>query len=147
VGRWNVSGILWAALAVPVIGCGSSTGPDLDDPLQTVLSAPQELMLGYGEEKSVGGSVLRVAFVRVVKDSRCPVDVVCVWAGNAAVELGIRMGMDPTFPLQIDTTLEPRFTDWNDVRVTILELLPQPREGDPPRPEGYTVKIRLQRIF
>jgi len=142
-----VKGILWAALAVPVIGCGSSTGPELDDPLQTVLSAPQELTLGYGEEKSVGGSVLRVAFVRVVEDSRCPVDVVCVWAGNALVELGIRMGMGPTFPLQINTTLEPRFADWNDVRVTIVELLPQPREGDPPRPESYTVKIRLERIF
>jgi hypothetical protein len=142
-----MKGILWTALAVPVIGCGSSTGLELDEPLQTVLNAPREVILGYGEEKSVGGSVLSVAFVRVVEDSRCPVDVVCVWAGNAVVELGIRMGMGPTSPLQVNTTLEPRFADWNDVRVTILELLPQPREGDPPRPEGYTVKIRLERIF
>ena len=126
-------------------GCGGSTAPELDDPMETVLDAPQELTLQYGEEKSVGGSVLMVSFGQVLGDSRCPVDVVCVWAGNAEVELGIRMGMGPTVPLRVNTTLEPRFADWSGVRVTLLEVLPQPRAGDPPRPEDYSVRVRLER--
>jgi hypothetical protein len=142
VKRWS-----FFLIVIGLAGCGSSTGPEVDERLLDVLSAPQELTLAYGEERSVGGSVLMVSFARVVEDSRCPVDVVCVWAGNALVELGIRMGMGPTFPLQMSTTLEPRFADWNDIRVTLLELLPQPRAGDPPRPEGYTVRVRLERIF
>ncbi len=133
-------------MAVGSVGCGSSTGPEVNDRLEGILDAPQELTLAYGEEKSVGGSVLMVSFARVVEDSRCPEDVVCVWEGNALVELGIRMGMGPTFPLQLNTALEPRLTDWNGVRVTLLEVLPQPRADDPPRPEGYTVRIRLERI-
>jgi hypothetical protein len=142
-----MKGIIWMALAVSVAGCSSNTGPEIDERLEGVLGAPQELTLTYGEEQSVGGSVLAVSFTRVVEDSRCPVDVVCVWAGNALVELGIRVGMGPTFPLQLNTTLEPRFSDWNGIRVTLVELLPQPREGDPPRPEGYTVRIRLEEIL
>ena len=143
-----MNGRTWVAMAILAAGCGgSSTGPEVDEHLQGVLTAPQELTLAYGEERSVGGSVLMVSFVRVVEDSRCPVDVVCVWEGNAQIELGIRMGMGPTFPLQMNTTLAPRFTDWNDIRVTLLELLPQPRADDPPRPEGYTARIRLEPLL
>ncbi len=134
-------------LVVGVLGCGGSTGPEIDDPMEAILENPQELTLSHGEEKSVGGSVLFVRFTGVAEDSRCPVDVVCVWAGNALVELGIRMGMGPTFPLQVNTTLEPHFADWNGVRVTLLELLPQPRAGVAIRPEEYTVRLRLERIF
>lgn len=141
-----MKGLVHLALVLALTGCGDGTGPEVDGRLEAVINAPQELTLSYGEEKPVGGSVLRVSFARVVEDSRCPVDVVCVWAGNARVELGIRMGMGPTIPLHVNTTLEPRFTDWNDIRVTLLELLPQPREGDPPRPEGYTVRVRLEPI-
>lgn len=137
-------GLVWMAMGIALLGCDGNTGPVIDEPFEGIITAPQELTLAYGEEKSVGGSVLAVSFARVVEDSRCPVDVVCVWAGNALVELGIRVGMGPTFPLQLNTTLEPRSTDWNGIQVTLIELLPQPREGDPPRPESYTVRIRLE---
>lgn len=137
---------LWPALAAFLAACGTSTDLEIDDRNEAVLNAPQEVTLQFGAEVSVGGSVLMVSFARVVEDSRCPVDVTCVWAGNATVEVGIRMGMGPTFPLQLNTTLEPRWVDWHDIRVTLLELLPEPRAGDPPRPEGYTLKLRLENV-
>jgi hypothetical protein len=136
----------WLALAAFLAACGTSTDLEIDDRNEAVLSAPQEVTLQFGAEVAVGGSVLMVSFARVAEDSRCPVDVTCVWAGNATVEVGIRMGMGPTFPLLLNTTLAPRWVDWNDVRVTLLELLPEPRAGDPPRPEGYTVKLRLENV-
>jgi hypothetical protein len=148
VGRWNVKAAGWMAMAAVLVGmgCDGGTAPEIDDRMESVLNAPQELTLQYGEEKPVGGSVLKVSFAQVLEDSRCPVDVVCVWAGNAVVELGIRMGMGPTVPLRINSTQEPRFADWNGVRVTLLELLPEPRAGDPPRPESYSVRVRLERV-
>lgn len=138
--------IVTTMLALGLLGCSGSTAPEVDEPLQSILNAPQELTLAWGDEKPVGGSVLKVSFAQVLEDSRCPIDVVCVWAGNAVVELGIRMGMGPTFPLQINSTLEPRFADWNGVRVSLLDVLPQPRANDPPRKEAYTVRVRVERI-
>ncbi len=126
-----------------VSGCSEATAPDADRQ-DGVLTAPQELTLRMGEEKAVGGSVLRLAFVRVLEDSRCPVDAMCVWAGNAAVELGIRAGMGPTYPLKLNTNLEPRSTSWNGLRVTLVEVAPAPRAAEPTKPGAYSVRVRVE---
>ena len=39
---------------------------------------------GLGETASVGG--LQVRPLRIVEDSRCPVNVVCVWTGRLRIE-------------------------------------------------------------
>jgi hypothetical protein len=41
-----------------------------------------EFSLSVGQKASIAGGDLRVEFVDVVADSRCPKDVVCVWAGE-----------------------------------------------------------------
>lgn len=104
----------------------------------------REISIRYGEEVAVSGSVLRVAFEQVLSDSRCPVDVECVWQGNAEVELGIRAGMGPTHPLRLNTALDPRFADWNDVRIRLLELKPAPRSDTRIQLEDYTVRLKLE---
>jgi hypothetical protein len=133
------------ALLLALVACGEPTGPDAS-PDAAFVPASTDLTLEVGEEQSVGGSVVKVTFVRVVEDSRCPMDVVCVWEGNAVVELGIRAGTGPTFPMQINTTLEPRATEWNGARVTILELQPYPKASEPTRSDAYTVKIRVEAV-
>ncbi|MFH1764671.1 MAG: hypothetical protein ABIF09_10810 [Gemmatimonadota bacterium] len=51
----------------------------------------------HAEDIRLEGSVLRFSFGEVLEDSRCPVDVTCVWAGNAKVVIGIAAGMGPSF--------------------------------------------------
>ena len=53
-------------------------------------SANSDLMLRLGETQEAGD--LRITFAEVVTDSRCPPDVVCVWAGDAEVVLRVRDG-------------------------------------------------------
>ncbi|MCG6957666.1 MAG: hypothetical protein LJF04_16880 [Gemmatimonadetes bacterium] len=133
------------ALAAAALGCSSSTEPQIDANTSLV-PATTEVTLRYGEDRQLDNSVLRVTFARVVEDSRCPVDVVCVWAGNAVVEIGVAAGMGPTVPLQINATMDPRYADWNSVRVTVLELTPAPRSDTPIKPEDYSVKLRFESI-
>jgi len=132
-----------ALLAVLALGCGGkSTEPEVDANV-TVLSAPAEIELRFGQEVQVGGGVLRVTFAGVAEDSRCPADVVCVWQGNAGVEIGVRMGMGPTFPLRLNTTVEPRDARWQDLRFTLLEVQPYPRTDTPRGLEDYSIKLRI----
>lgn len=133
-------------LALPLVlalGCGESTGPE-SDRQDALLPAVQEMTLRVGEEKAVANSVVRLAFGLVVEDSRCPIDAMCVWQGNAMVELGIRAGMGPTFPIRLNTTLEPRSTVWNGIRISLLELQPAPRAAEPTKADAYQVKVRLE---
>jgi hypothetical protein len=143
--RVRRSGMVLAILAGASVGCGSpadATG----DVSSSVLEAPIELMIGYGDEVAVNGTVVRLAFGQVLSDSRCPVDVQCVWAGNAEVELGIRAGMGPTMPFRLNTNLIPRSADKLGLRITLLELKPVPRAGTAIKPEDYSVRVKVEAL-
>lgn len=49
------------------------------------------LLLHLGQSASVPGTTATI-ILESVQDHRCPSDVVCVWAGYAAVTLGLRDG-------------------------------------------------------
>lgn len=62
-------------LVAAAVACTTMTEPDLGD----------EFELGVGEQVALTDIGLWVAFVGVSEDSRCPSQVMCVWAGNATV--------------------------------------------------------------
>lgn len=49
----------------------------------------QDFELALGRTVSIAGTPQRVTFEAVPEDSRCPIDAVCVWAGNARVSLRV----------------------------------------------------------
>jgi hypothetical protein len=82
-----------------------------------------------------------VTFLEVVNDSRCPVDVVCVTAGDAEVRLAVTgEGEDRTVSLH--TTQEPRSTTIGAVRLELTGLMPSPRSTVTVRPQDYRAMIR-----
>jgi hypothetical protein len=109
-------------------------------------SADTLLTLAVGQEARAPDGVLRVAFLAVSDDSRCPTDVQCVWAGNAAVELGIAYGMGPTVRHVLNTGIEPRGLDLGLYRLTMAELSPAPVSTATIPPDRYVVSLRLQRL-
>jgi hypothetical protein len=133
------------AMALGMWGCGNPAEAP-DERYAFLSEGPQEVTIRYGDEVAVNGSVIRVAFGDVLSDSRCPVDVTCVWEGNAKVQLGIRAGMGPTYPLLVNTTLEPRSAAWQGIRLTLLELNPAPRSGGRIEPEEYSVRLKLESL-
>ena len=70
--------LLTFAAVLLLAGCDSS-GPDRAD-LQA-----DDVRIALGETETVDG--LAITFDAVLMDSRCPADVVCVWAGIARVTL------------------------------------------------------------
>jgi len=136
--RWAV-----VTLLLGLVGCGSS-GDVPTEPEQALISSGREIVLAFGEDRFLEGTVLRLSFGQVLEDSRCAVDVVCVWEGNARVEIGIGAGMGPTHPIRLNTALEPGAVVWSGVLVTLLEVTPAPRSGSRIEPKDYGVKLRLE---
>lgn len=129
-------------LLLTLVSCGvlePETGPS-----PALLTTASEVVLGYGEARTIAGSVVRLSFGDVLEDSRCPMDVTCVWEGNARVVIGIAAGMGPTFGLELNTALEPRSADWNGVRVTLLEVTPAPVSTEPIPLQDYAVRIGVE---
>ena len=49
----------------------------------------ETMTLRVGQKRSAGKGDIKIKFVRVAEDSRCPEKSACVWAGNAKVEVVI----------------------------------------------------------
>lgn len=137
--------LTWGVVVMAVLACAEATEPELS-PDVALVTAATEVTVRMGQEAAVGGSAVKIQLLRVPEDSRCPIDAICVWQGNAVVEVGIRAGMGPTVPLQINTDLEPRHADWHGLRLTVLELQPAPRAAKPTRQEDYAARIRIEPI-
>ncbi len=81
---------LLAALALGAAGtltaCDGLSVPNLgpaDSALRRpTVEGPAPLTLTLGQSAILPGSGSRLTFERVVQDSRCPMDVTCVWAGE-----------------------------------------------------------------
>jgi len=111
-----------------------------------VASADSTLALRVGEEVRAPDSVMRISFLGVSGDSRCPTDVQCVWAGDAAVEIGVAFGTGPTVPYMLHTTLFPRWVDQGGYRITLRGLRPAPVSTSQIPQSQYVAELTLERI-
>lgn len=91
----------------------------------------REFNIKVGRVVTLDGGNLRVRFVRVASDSRCPVDVDCVWAGNAELlfEVGAR-GWRKRTTLTLNTNASPERPGegrYGRYTLKLSGLAPQPR--------------------
>lgn len=110
--------------------------------MQAELGEP--FTLGIGQTAEVEG--LRVTFTRVLEDSRCPVDVVCVWAGNAKVELELALPSHGWSTVELNSTLEPKEVEFAGYLVRYLNLEPRPKSGQPVEPRAYRLTLVVSRV-
>lgn len=51
-----------------------------------------DVQLGVGQAAKLDGGALQVTLLRVEEDSRCPSNVMCIWAGRAVVVVDVSVG-------------------------------------------------------
>lgn len=141
-GRWT--GRAAAVIVAVAAACGGAAEPEPPRSVALVAGAT-EVELAVGESVAVESTDVRITFLGVREDSRCPADVTCVWAGDAEVALEAARPEEPPLALALHTTLEPRERVVAGVGVRLLDVLPEPR-SDAPIPAGdYRVRLRLER--
>ena len=131
---------LGAVLALLLVACGSSP----TDPGNPVRDAT--IVAQFGKSTQVNSDV-RVSFVQLVEDSRCPASVVCAWAGNGAIRLDITTG-GRTQPITLNTaggSFFPREASAAGYTFTLVQLDPQRQTTDEIPAEQYRATIRVTR--
>ena len=126
--------IAFAAIA----GCASVTTAVDAEPGTSFSLAP-------GETAAVNGTDARITLTAVRDDSRCPVDVTCVWAGDAKIELIVsRKGAaDETAVLSVaPANNEARV---GNLRIRLVALAPVPRQAEPPSERKYRAELVVTR--
>jgi len=108
----------------------------------TEVPLDQDFEIALGKTVAIAGTAQQVTFTAVTEDSRCPTDVVCVWAGNARISLRVTAaGTDSAIAL--NTGLEPRSATVSRFRLELRGLIPAPRAGTPATPDAYRATLRV----
>ena len=99
------------------------------------------LSIPLGKQAVTHDGGLRLTFVRLEADSRCPTNVVCVWQGDAAVRLS---GSSAAGAIEaaIHTALEPRTFNVNGYTIYLLDVLPHPGSGSTQAPSVVARVVR-----
>ena len=137
--------LLPAVALLALLGACKGTAPTVDASVYGV-GTDTVFFLRVGQEVRAPDTVMRIGFGGVGADSRCPVDVMCVWQGDAAVEIGVAFGEGPTVPYVLHTALEPRGVELGIYRITLVEVRPVPVSTSRIPPNQYVAGLRLERI-
>lgn len=125
-----------AALSMVAAGCATVD--------TAVVAKPgAEFDLALGRTAALSGTGYRITFDRVTEDSRCPIDVVCVWAGDARIQLTIDRSTAPADIRVLGLTPPNAESDLNGVRIRFVSLAPAPRQSEPSAQRKYVARLMV----
>lgn len=133
----RLSVLLFCLLAATGCDEKAATGP--------TVPVNQQFTLAPGEAASIDQTGLRVQFVRVMADSRCPADALCIWIGDASVHVRVvEGGATSDYDLHTanseQTTIEHRGT-----RISLVQLQPYPFSHRTIEPSDYRATLEVRR--
>ena len=99
--------------------------------------------LAVGKSATISGTDYRIKFNRVTEDSRCPVDVQCVWAGDAKIELTVARNSAPDDTRVISLTPPNSEATVGNVKIRFVSLAPTPRQSEPPASRPYVARLMV----
>jgi hypothetical protein len=139
-------------LTLPLFACSGSDSNSAGKELRCTSPTESSPMLGEDftvhihESAVVQGEGLNLVFSAVEGDSRCPVDVQCVWEGNGQVDVIAQKSPNSAQTLVLNTN--PSFAtraDYLVYHVDLLSLVPYPHADSQIGPDDYCVTLRVTR--
>jgi hypothetical protein len=127
-------------LAVALVVSACATTP-VGTQVRTGLD--EEFRLRAGQAAQVGDEGLRVGFVRVTEDSRCPINARCIRAGFARVEVQLSAPRTAAARAILSTPDEPRGASYGAYEIEVLEVQPGLEIGKPA--PAYEAVLRVRR--
>jgi len=134
----------WLIVSLSVLFMSSCGGSNPTAPRN--VSLDEEFELAPSQIAVVGDTGLTLAFERVRSDSRCAVDVQCIWEGDAAVAVTAAQPSHDTAALELHTTTSgggQREARYGDFLITLTALAPQPHTQKPIQSGDYRATLRV----
>jgi len=136
--------------SVLLLGCVSAAGKDKPKKGTTQASrVGKAFPLKVGQEVTLDREKLRIKFVAVDGDSRCPSDVTCFWEGNAAVRFEVSTPGEDSKSLTLNTIGEGSFPGealYHGYKLQLVVLNPYPRSTQKIAANGYTATLLVSKV-
>lgn len=106
----------------------------------------QQIKVLVGKQKKASRSKLIVKFESLTEDSRCPVGVNCVWAGNAKIKVTVQQGNDPAETFEMNTNLGAKGANYGSFYINLLSLTPTPAANVRINRNAYAATFSINRL-
>jgi hypothetical protein len=124
--------------------CASVSPGCADRPAQpSQVPFGQSFELRPGTSASLGNG-LKITFESVRSDSRCPTDVVCVWAGDAIVMVQLSQAAGSQVQRELHTDPGGSEASYLAYSITLVALAPYPRSDRQIRPADYVATLTVE---
>jgi hypothetical protein len=135
-----LSARIFLVVSMLCAGCGDNA----TQPSHTPLGQPFELRSGASAILDGG---LTIAFDRVVSDSRCPLDALCLafHAGDAVVAVSISQSAGGSVGRELHTDTAGSEVAYLAYSIKLLALAPYPRSDRQIRPGDYVATLVVAR--
>ena len=130
----------FASLVLTLILLAACSAPN------QILQAGQ-IVLRPGDSIASEDGSIKVTFVQVTEDSRCPTNVQCVWAGQVKVLLEVTLGTEvQQYTLVTVTAFEGDVNsiEVGDYTVTLTQVDPYPVYGQATNPADYQTTLDVR---
>jgi len=97
--------------------------------LPALAKRDETLTLQLGKQKTSSIGKLKVRFVAIDSDSRCPINAQCVWAGNARVKITVSKGRRTARTFELNSTHDPKTATYEGYDIQFVDLTPHPGEN------------------
>ena len=121
-------------LAGLMASCGS-TSVQPSTPIDATLTIP------IGQTVTIDGASLGVRFESVTEDSRCPINAMCITAGQAVVKVSVVSAHTNGSAELRNTPASAKTAAVGDVRLEFTQLEPYPELGQPKADYRLTVRV------
>jgi hypothetical protein len=128
-----ISALVWFVF---LSGCENPVSADLD----------QEFKLKVGRQAFIEEENLKIFFISVPEDSRCPIGAVCFWSGNGEVSIELVKDYDETIDT-LNTHIDPNSAQFLNYQVILKNLDPYPVEGELIDPKNYVATLVVKKIY
>lgn len=117
---------------------------DEQSPAGPTVPLNQQFTLAPGESASIENTSIRVEFMRVSGDSRCPADAVCIQGGDALVEVQVSNGNAARYDLHTGDQARAAVTH-EGFRIELVQLQPYPFSSRTIAPGDYRATLAVSR--
>ena len=112
----------------------------------TTVSLGKEFSIRIGESVTIKGEQLKVRFLEVTEDSRCPKGVTCIWEGRVRclVEITYRGSLDSVVLTEPGLTNFPPEQSFHEYKLS-YHIEPYPQAGAEIAEDEYQLHLKISK--
>lgn len=112
---------------------------------KTIVAEPGvAFSLHVGETAVLKGNGTRITFNKVTQESRCPTDVVCVWAGDASIDISLSPEQGAAESRVLTLSSPNSEAQIGDLIIRFAALAPYPSTPGPIAPRRYVAELVIR---